>query len=223
MTSASASDLALIDRLAAIPYTGAVTDILDELGYHEQTLPHSIQSLVPGQTVAGRALTILGESSKAEEPDIVYPPILNMLGGIRPGDVLVYQANDDFSAHLGELSSETAKFRGARGAVIDGGARDTEYMLRIGFPVFARYKTPLDVCGRWRLVDWNVPIVIGSTSIKPGDLVIGDRDGVVIIPQQIAEHVISKAEHVVNTENQVRAAILEGVLPIDAYRRFGRF
>ncbi len=219
----SASDLGLIHRLAVIPYTGAVTDILDELGYHEQILPHSIQSLVPGQTVAGRALTILGEPSKAEDPDIVYPPILTMLGGIRPGDVLVYQANDNLSAHLGELSSETAKFRGARGAVIDGGARDTEYMLRIGFPVFARYRTPLDVCGRWRLVDWNVPIVIGPTSIKPGDLVIGDRDGVVIIPQQIAEEVITKAEQVVNTENQVRAAILEGVLPIDAYRRFGRF
>lgn len=223
MTSASASDLGLIDRLAAIPYTGAVTDILDELGYREQTLPHSIQSLVPGQTVAGRALTILGEPSKAKDSDIVYPPILTMLGGIRPGDVLVYQANDDLSAHLGELSSETAKFRGARGAVIDGGARDTEYMLRLGFPVFARYRTPLDVCGRWRLVDWNVPIVIGPTSIQPGDLVIGDRDGVAIIPQQIAEDVISKAEHVVNTENQVRAAILEGVLPIDAYHRFGRF
>lgn len=216
-------DQPLIDRLAAIPYTGAITDILDELGYPNQTLPHTIQSLVPGQTVAGRALTIAGEPSNIEDAGIVYPPILNMLGSIRPGDVLVYQANDDVSAHLGELSSETAKFRGARGAVIDGGARDTEYMLRLGFPVFARYKTPLDVRGRWRLVQCNIPILIGSTSIQPGDFVLGDRDGVVIVPQTIADEVITKAEHVVNTENQVRAAILEGVLPIDAYHRFGRF
>ena len=63
------------------------------------------------------------------------------------------------------------KFRGARGAVIDGGARDTEYMFRLGLPVFARYKTPLDVRGRWRLVDWNVAIVIGSVAIAPGDLI----------------------------------------------------
>ena len=110
-----------------------------------------------------------------------------------------------------------------RGAVIDGGARDTEYMLRIGFPVFARYKTPLDVRGRWTLVKWNVPIVIGSTTVHPGDFILGDRDGVVVIPQTIAEEVITKAEEVVSTENEVRAAILKGVLPIDAYHQFGRF
>jgi regulator of RNase E activity RraA len=213
----------LIDRLTSIPYTGAVTDILDELGYHNQTLPHTVQSLVPGQIVAGRALTILGEPTEIEDADIVYPPILHMLGSIKRGDVLVCQSNDNVSAHLGELSGETAKVRGARGAVIDGGVRDTEYLVRLGFPVFARYKTPLDVRGRWRLVSWNEPIVIGSVSIEPGDLVVGDRDGVVIIPKIIAEKVITKAEEVVNTENEVRAAILRGVLPIDAYRRFGRF
>ena len=226
MTSAgpnTPADLPLIERLAAIPYTGAVTDILDEMGYHHQALPHSIQSLVPGQTLAGRALTLLGEPSEVEDPDIVFPPFLRMLGAIRPGDVLTYQANDNVSAHLGELSSETAKFRGARGAVIDGGARDTEYMFRLGFPVFARYKTPLDIRGRWRLVDWNVPIVIGSVAIAPGDLLLGDRDGVIVIPQTIAEEVVTKAEEVVQTEDLVRAAILKGVLPLEAYQRFGRF
>ncbi|HMD86082.1 MAG TPA: RraA family protein [Terriglobia bacterium] len=226
MTSAGPNipaDMPLIERLAAIPYTGAVSDILDEMGRHQQALPHSIQSLVPGQTLAGRALTLFGEPSEIEDPDIVFPPVLRMLGAIRLGDVLAYQANDNVSAHLGELSSETAKFRGARGAVIDGGARDTEYMFRLGFPVFARYKTPLDIRGRWRLVDWNVPIVIGSVAIAPGDLMLGDRDGVIVIPQTIAEEVVTKAEEVVHTENLVRAAILQGVLPLEAYQRFGRF
>ncbi len=222
-TANSLADLPLIERLAAIPYTGAVTDIMDEMGYRHQTLPHSIQSLVPGQTLAGRAMTLRGEPSQIDDPDIVFPPFLKMLGEIRPGDVLTNQANDSVSAHLGELSSETAKFRGARGAVIDGGARDTEYMVRLGFPVFARYRTPADIRGRWQLVDWNVPIVIGSVSIAPGDLVLGDRDGVIIIPQTIAEEVVTKAEGVVKTENLVRAAILKGVLPLEAYQRFGRF
>jgi regulator of RNase E activity RraA len=217
------ADLPLIERLAAIPYTGAVSDILDEMGYHYQGLPHSIQSIVPGQTLAGRALTLLGEPSTDDDPDHVFPPFLKMLGAIRPGDVLTNQANDDVSAHLGELSSETAKFRGARGAVIDGGARDTEYMVRLGFPVFSRYRTPLDIRGRWRLVDWNVPIQIGSVTITPGDLVVGDRDGVMVIPQAIAEEVVTKAEEVVKTENLVRKAILEGVLPLEAYEKYGRF
>ncbi len=216
-------DLPLIDRLAAVPYTGAVSDVLDEMDYRGQALPSTIQSLVPGQTVAGRALTLLGEPSDTDDPDIVFPPVLEMLGEIRPGDVLVYQSNDDVSAHLGELSSETAKLRGARGAVIDGGARDTEYICRLGFPVFARYKTPLDIRGRWRLKAWNVPIRIGGVLVEPNDLVVGDRDGVLIIPRDIAEEVVSKVEEVVHTENLVRKAILEGVLPLDAYRRYGRF
>ena len=217
------SDIELIERLAAIPYTGAVSDILDEMGWHNQSLPAAIQSLVPGQTLAGRALTLRGQATESEDPDVIFAPFLKMLGEIQAGDVLVYETNDDAAAHLGELSSETAKFRGARGAVIDGGARDTEYMVRLGFPVFARYRTMRDIRGRWRLVDYNVPIRVGGVSIKPGDLVLGDRDGVLIIPREIADEVVTKAEEVVHTENLVRKAILEGMLPLDAYNKFGRF
>ena len=218
-----ATELELIARLAAIPYTGAVSDILDEMGWDNQTLPSAIQSLVPGQTLAGRALTLLGEATDSEDPGVIFVPFLRMLGEVRPGDVLVCQPNDNSAAHLGELSSETAKFRGARGAVIDGGARDTEYMVRLGFPVFARYRTPRDIRGRWRLVDYSVPIAIGDVSIDPGDFVLGDRDGVIIIPREIATEVIVAAEKVVHTENLVRKSILEGTLPLDAYNKHGRF
>jgi 4-hydroxy-4-methyl-2-oxoglutarate aldolase len=215
--------LELIDRLAAIPYTGAVSDILDEMGWPNQSLPSAIQSLVPGQALAGSALTLRGEPTTSDDPNEIFVPFLKMLGDVRPGSVLVYNANDEIAAHLGELSSETAKFRGARGAVIDGGARDTEYMVRLGFPVFLRYRTMRDIRGRWRLTAYNVPITVGGVAIQPGDLVLGDRDGVIIIPLQIAEEVITKAEEVVNTENLVRKAILKGVLPLDAYNRYGRF
>jgi 4-hydroxy-4-methyl-2-oxoglutarate aldolase len=215
--------LELIDRLAAIPYTGAVSDILDEMGWPTQSLPSAIQSLVPGQALAGSALTLRGEPTTSDDPNEIFVPFLKMLGDVRPGSVLVYNANDEIAAHLGELSSETAKFRGARGAVIDGGARDTEYMVRLGFPVFLRYRTMRDIRGRWRLTAYNVPITVGGVAIQPGDLVLGDRDGVIIIPLQIAEEAITKAEEVVNTENLVRKAILKGVLPLDAYNRYGRF
>jgi len=221
--SLSTEVLSLIDRLAAIPYTGAVSDILDELGHTQQVLPSSIQSLVPGQIVAGRALTMVGEPTATDDPEIIFTPVLKMLGDIESGDVLVYQANDECAAHLGELSSETAKFRGARGAVIDGGARDTEYMVRLGFPVFARYRTARDIRSRWRLLDYNVPITIGGVSIRPGDLILGDRDGVLVIPHEIAEEVVGRAEEVVHTENEVRTAILKGVHPLEAYRQYGRF
>jgi len=212
-----------IDRLAKIPYTGAISDILDEMGHHHQVLPKEIQSLHPGHTLAGRALTIVGEATRSEDPEVIFIPFLKMLGDVRPGDVLVNQPNDDLAAHLGELSSETAQFRGARGAVIDGGARDTDYILKLGFPVFARYKTPVDIVGRWRLVAHNVPIDIGRVHIEPGDYIVGDRDGVLVIPQAIIEEVVAKAEAVVKTENLVRKSILKGTHPVDAFRKFGRF
>ena len=163
----------LVERLSKIPYTGAISDILDEMGFHNQVLPKEIQSLHPGHTVAGRALTIVGEPTTSEDPEIIFIPYLKMLGDVKPGDVLVNQPNDNLAAHLGELSTETAQFRGARGAVIDGGARDTDYIRKLDFPVFARYKTPVDIVGRWRLVAHNVPIDIGRVHIEPGDYIVG--------------------------------------------------
>ena len=142
----------LVERLAAIPYTGAISDILDEMGFTAQVLPHEIQAVERGQTLAGRALTISVSRPPAPIPEIIFVPFLKMLGDVKPGDVLVSQPNDNVAAHLGELSSETAQYRGARGAVIDGGARDTDYIVKIKFPVFARYTTPIDIVGRWRLV-----------------------------------------------------------------------
>lgn len=213
----------LVERLAKIPYTGAISDILDKMGFHNQVLPREIQSLHPGQTIAGRALTIAGEPTTSKDPEVIFVPFLKMLGEVKPGDVLVNQPNDSFAAHLGELSSETAQFRGARGAVIDGGARDTDYILKLGFPVFARYKTPVDIVGRWRLVAHNIPVDIGRAHIEPGDYIVGDRDGVVTIPQSIIEDVVTKAEEVVETENMVRKSILKGMHPVDAFRQFGRF
>jgi 4-hydroxy-4-methyl-2-oxoglutarate aldolase len=213
----------LIDRLAAIPYTGAISDILDEMGHAHQVLPSRIQSIQPGQTVVGRALTVLGEPATGRVRDEYFRPFLTMLGMIGPGDVVVIQPNDASIAHFGELSCETAKFRGGRGAIIDGGVRDVDYILKLGFPVFARYRTPQDIVGRWRVVDCDVPVTIGEVRIQPGDFVLGDRDGAVIIPQSAAREVIAKAEEVVHTENAVRKAILDGVHPVQAYEKFGRF
>jgi regulator of RNase E activity RraA len=215
--------LSLVDRIAAIPYTGAISDILDEMGLPNQALPPAIRSMAAGQTVAGRAVTLLGEPTQSQDPEVIFVPFLRMLGEVRRGDVLVSQPSDSYAAHLGELSSETAQFRGARGAVIDGGVRDTAYIRRLNFPVFARYTTPRDISGRWRLLDFNTAILIGAVTVRPGDFVVGDSDGVVVVPAESAEAVITKAEEVVRTENLVRKAILEGVHPIEAYRRHGRF
>jgi 4-hydroxy-4-methyl-2-oxoglutarate aldolase len=209
-------------RFSAI-YTGAISDVLDEMGFRNQVLPSAIQALTLGQRVAGIAMPVEGEPTDSLDPDIVYLPILKMLGDLTNGDVIVSQPHDDVSAHIGELSCETAKFRGARGAVIDGGARDIDYILKLGFPVFCRYRTPADVMGRWKLVAYGKEIKIGKVAVRRGDFIVGDKDGVLVIPREIAIQVLEKSEEVLSTENLVRKAILEGMHPVDAYRKYGRF
>ena len=209
-------------RFSAI-YTGAISDVLDEMGYRNQVLPSNIQGLTIDHRVTGVAVTVEGQSTESMDPEEIYIPILEMLGGLRQGDVIVCQPHDEASAHIGELSAETAKFRGARGAVIDGGARDIDYILRLGFPVFCRYRTCRDVVGRWKVISVGQPIRIGTVTIRRGDFIVGDKDGVVVVPQEIAPRVLQKSEKVVSTENLVRKAILRGVHPVEAYREYGRF
>jgi 4-hydroxy-4-methyl-2-oxoglutarate aldolase len=209
-------------RFAAI-YTGAISDVLDEMGHTHQVFPTSIQALKMDQHVTGIAMPVEGEPTQSNDPEEVYIPLLKMLGDIQPGDVIVNQPNDNVSAHLGELSCETAKYRGARGVVIDGGARDIDYILKLGMPVFCRYRTAADVMGRWKIKAYGEPIKIGQATIHRGDFIVGDKDGVLAIPGEITLEVLEKAEEIVNTENLVRKAILQGVHPVDAYRKYGRF
>jgi 4-hydroxy-4-methyl-2-oxoglutarate aldolase len=135
----------------------------------------------------------------------------------------VYSCDQDVSAHLGELSVTSLTARGVAGCVLDGGCRDVGFILEEGFPVFARYVTPEDSTWRWELEATQVPIRIGRVLVEPGDWVVGDDDGVVVIPQAVAEEVLAEAERKAATENEIRAAVREGTPPLEAYERFGTF
>ena len=137
--------------------------------------------------------------------------------------VVVCQPNDNTLAHMGELSSETLKFRGIRGYVVDGGCRDTEFVMNIRFPVFCRYQTPGDIVGKWSVETTGESIRIGSLTINSGDYIMGDRDGLVLIPKDRVQECVERVEEVMNTESLVRKAILAGVNPKEAYLKYGRF
>ena len=124
---------------------------------------------------------------------------------------------------MGELSAETMLFRGVRGYIVDGGCRDSDYIIRLGFKVFCRYFTPHDIVGRWLPETFGEPIDIGGVTIATGDYVLGDRDGIVIIPGDLAESVIEETEKVMQTESLVRKAILQGEAPQQAYLDHGMF
>ena len=212
-------------RFAAI-YTAALADILDARGHHDQTLPPAIRPLERGTRLAGPAYTVKG--GPATNPDSAsydeaIRKVLAMLGDVPEGCVAVYACGQDVSAHLGELSVTSLKARGVAGCVLDGGCRDVAFIREEGFPVFSRFVTPEDSTWRWELEATQVPVTIGSVRIDPGDWIVGDDDGVVAVPQSIAEDVLTEAEQKAATENEIRVAVRKGIPPLEAYERFGTF
>jgi regulator of RNase E activity RraA len=215
-------DQDLITRFASI-YTGAASDVLDQMNFHHQALPSDLRGLTTNARVVGFALPVVGHATTSADQEKTFVPILQMLGAVGPQQVVVIQANDSECSHLGELSATAIKARGGSGAVVYGGVRDIEYIRQLGLGVFCRYTTPTDVVGRWCLDSYGVPIDIGGVVIRPGDVVLGDADGVLIVPREIATEVLERAESIVNTENYVREAVKNGMHPLDAYRQYGWF
>lgn len=212
-------------RFAAI-YTAALADILDAREFHAQTLPPSIRPLEPGARLAGPAYTVKGApaaNSDAGSYDRAVRKVLEMLGDVPFGHVAVYACDHDVSAHLGELSVTSLGTRGVAGCVLDGGCRDVRFIRDEGFPVFCRFVTPEDSTWRWELEATQVPVTIGQVRIEPGDWVVGDDDGIVVVPQAIAEDVLAEAERKAATESEIRAAVRDGMLPLEAYERYGTF
>ena len=213
------------ERFATI-YTAALADILDARGHREQTLPHSIRPLEAGMRLAGPAYTIKGApgaSLDADEYDTSIRAVLAMLGDVPGGHVAVYACDHDVSAHLGELSVTSLQARGVAGCVLDGGCRDVRFIRDAGFPVFSRFVTPEDSTWRWELEATQVPVRIGLVRIEPEDWIVGDEDGVVVVPAAIAEDVLAEAEAKAATESEIRTAVRDGMPPLEAYERYGTF
>jgi 4-hydroxy-4-methyl-2-oxoglutarate aldolase len=205
-------------------YTAVITDVLDRRGYLRQTLPPSFAPLRPGMRLAGPAYPILGEPHPGHEYERSVRKVLEMLGAVPPGHVAVYQTNDSSSAHLGELSVTSLKGRGVAGAVIDGGCRDIDFILKEDYPVFCRFTTPQDCVPRWELVTHgDVTVSVGGIRVAPGDWVVADSDGIVVVPAGVLAEVLEAAEAKAATESEIRVAVRDGMLPLEAYERYGTF
>lgn len=204
-------------------YTPAIADILDEKGLFQQVLPPSIQALAPGMRVAGPALTVKGTPTTVHKDEYLQPMLQAYLA-MQPGVIAVYDTSaDQMAAHWGELVSTAASVKGCRGAVIDGGVRDVDRIIEMGFPVFARYRSPADIRGRWRYVEVNVPIRVGEVLIQPGDFVVGDANGVVAVPKDLMVEVLLEVEEVVEVENRIRVELRAGENPMTLYQKYRRF
>ena len=113
--------------------------------------------------------------------------------------------------------------KGVLGCVLDGGIRDTDFLLNIGFQSWSRFHTPRDIVGAWLPTGFDIPIHIGDVYIRPGDFLLGDRDGMVRIPHDIVEVVTEQSIEAMQTENQIRSAIMGGMDPQEAYLQYRKF
>ena len=213
---------ALTERLAAC-YTGAIHDVLRMMGYDDVVLPPAIKAIAPGTRLAGPAWTVSGHLDRTKTRDECLLGWCTLLSRALPAHVVVCQPHNHEIALMGELSAQTLQARGVLGYVVDGGSRDTELVLAQGFPVFCAFLTPADVVERWIADRFGEPVTIGAVTIRTGDYLLGDRDGVVIVPRDAAEEVIAQAETVMATESDMRTALIGGMDPVDAYHRYGKF
>jgi regulator of RNase E activity RraA len=212
----------LTDRLEKL-YASAVYDVLNAMGHDNCVLPPGINALDPSHRLAGQIETMNGDYGEGKDAGETLLAWATVLSKAPSGKVLMCQPNTDEVALMGELSAETLKYRGVRGYIVDGASRDVPFLLQNDFPVFCRFNTPKDICKRWVAESMGEPITIGGVTISRDDYVLADIDGVVIIPKDMVADVIAETEAVAATETEMRDAILGGMDPVDAYKKFDTF
>jgi len=211
-------NLTLIHRLAKL-YTPVVADVLDRIGFRNQSLASRIRPLWPEARAAGFALTVQTVPAQKQDPDHPYAGELAAVDSLQSGDMLV--VSESACSFWGELLSTAAKYRDCRGVILDGPTRDSQAILAMGFPVFHAGFHPADSLGRLDVVNHNVPIECGGVLVYPGDLMLADHDGVVCVPSAAAEETLRLAEEKVSGENLVRKALAEGMSTTEAFAKFG--
>jgi 4-hydroxy-4-methyl-2-oxoglutarate aldolase len=200
-----------------------VSDALDALGCRQQALNPLIRPVWPAAKVVGRAFPVTVVATN-EEPTLPYDGEMNALDSLEPGDVVLFQVESGVRAALwGELFSCGAIGRGAVGAVVDGYIRDARQIEELGFPTFARGCSPLDTRARAIVTAWGVDAVVGGVAVHPGDIVVGDVDGIVVVPADLIDAVAEFSSSKRGLERSARADLLAGESVRAVWDKFGVF
>ena len=206
-------------------YMPAVCDALYWMGLPEQVLPTYLRPLFPETRVAGVAYTVQGapiEPHMEREAGIErISSYLEMFQRLSPDSVLVSVNPGSHVGHFGELTGNSAQRHGCVGVILDGNLRDIEGIREIGLQVFYRDLSPLNAIGRWEMVASQVPVTIGDVTIHPGDVVLAEFDGILVIPAADAERVLIHAEEIVGAEELVREEMQAGESPLSSLNRHG--
>ena len=217
-----AVDEQLIETARRSLYAAVLSDVLDGLGYRHQVLPPAIRPLDDRVVLCGRARTGLYHDVYHVPSHNPYELEIALIDDLKPGDVAVLACGRSGRiAPWGELLTTASMARGAHGCVTDGLVRDTNAIRQLNFPVFHGGIGPLDSKGRGEVCAIDIPIECAGVTINPGDLVFGDADGVVVVPEPIVLPTVKKALDKVAGEDRTRDELKQGARLADVFKKYG--
>lgn len=202
-------------------YSAVIGDILDEHGYVHQFLPPQLRPLVANMVVVGRAMPVLEEDIDVFDAAEPFGLMLRALDDLQRGEVYVATGGSPRYALWGELMSTAARARGCVGAILNGYARDTHGILAMDFPVFALGSYAQDQRARGRVSAYRVEVQVGNTCIQPGDMIVGDIDGVVVVPASVERVIFSEALAKSRAEKVIKTELEQGMSANAAFRKHG--
>jgi regulator of RNase E activity RraA len=208
-------------------YAGLLFDVLEHLGYTNQALAHDIMPISPEMKLAGAAFTFKGTTTTVKDESVRFRR-LNALKEMQYPCIEVRDRTTPFNVALyGELSATSAAAHGAVGALIDGGTRDSGMLISMGFPVFARYRSPVEAFGRVMTLAHQVSILMSgelseTVTVNPGDFIFGDIDGVIVVPKDLTLPVLLEAERIAGIEDAARVDFKRGDDPVEVFKKHRR-
>ncbi len=219
------NDTQLFSLIRQYLFTAVVGDIMDQHGLMNQFLPASVQPLKEDMVLVGRAMPVLhadldstNQYLHSEKP---FGLMLEALDDLKSGEVYLASGGSANYALWGELMSTRAIKLGAAGAVLNGLSRDTSGILALNFPTFCRGRYAQDQGPRGTVLDFRLPLKVGVVDVRPGDLVLGDIDGVCIVPSTMEKEIINQAIEKATGEKVVQKAIANGMSAVEAFKKYG--
>jgi len=203
-------------------YTAVLSDVLDELGYRDQAMPPSIRPLDDALVMAGFARTgVYREIYRVVPDQNPYELEIALVDDLKADDIAVFGCGGSSRiAPWGELLTTASRARGAAGCVTDGFVRDIRQIRALQFPVFHGGVAPLDSKGRGMVAEIDVPLRCAGVAISPGDLIVGDADGVIVVPQAIEADAVHRAFQKVTSEDRTRDELAAGVKLADVFAKY---
>ncbi|CFR25987.1 RraA family protein [Yersinia kristensenii] len=209
-------------------FVALVGDILDTMGLKHQFLHQQLKPVETGMVILGRAMPVLEadyfhESYEGNNPLSSKPfgLMFHALDDLKKNEVYICSGGSHRYAQFGGLMATRAIACGAAGAVVHGFHRDTNEILNLNFPVASFGSYAQDQGPRGKVVDWRVPIELDGIKVMPGDVIYGDRDGILVIPAEAVEEAFQGAFEKAKGENKVLVALKNGMTTVDAYEKFG--